>query len=58
MCDDVTAQSPEYDLKANKSEEGGWVLSPFSRGKSLTLNMFRVYDTLKHNLTIKEIIYV
>ena len=58
MCDDVTAQSLEYDLKANKVNRVDESSSPFSRGKSLTLNIFEVYDTLNHNLMIKETINV
>lgn len=58
MCDDVTAQSLEYDLKANKVKRVDESSFPFSREKSLTLNMFEVYDTLNHNLMIKETIYV
>ena len=58
MCDDVTAQSLEYDLKANKVKRVDEFLYLFSRGKSLTLIMFEVYDTLNHNLMIKETIYV
>lgn len=58
MCDDVTAQSLEYDLKANKVKRVDEFLYLFFRGKSLTLNMFEVYNTLNHNLMIKETIYV
>ena len=54
----MTAQSLEYDLKANKVKRVDEFLYLFSRGKSLTLIMFEVYDTLNHNLMIKETIYV
>lgn len=58
MCDDVTAQSLENDLKANKVNRVDESSFLFFWGKSLVPNMFEVYLTLTYDLTVKETIYV
>lgn len=58
MCDDVTAQSLENDLKANKVNRVDESSFLFFWGKSSAPNMFEVYLTLTYDLTVKETIYV